>query len=165
MFNGEGKICEYCLSVTHTTEDCSLALDKDPDLAHRMKAVETAAAFLATSRGMGSQQHRSCLRCKFKKCKYRHVCRHCEGRQQVGDCTSAPRQTSRAGPVTVGPLRRDTQERARLSSVLRTLQTMANYIHYYYEGDTCLFILHCMLTIPYMGLVIDTGLLGNNSYL
>ena len=34
--------CDLCLSTTHKTSECSLAIDEDPDLGQHLKAVESA---------------------------------------------------------------------------------------------------------------------------
>ena len=34
--------CETCLSATHKSENCPLAGDEDPDIAKRMREVESA---------------------------------------------------------------------------------------------------------------------------
>ena len=51
---GKAKIvpcCEMCMSAAHKTEDCSLAGDEDPDMAKRMKVVESAVVAFSSSNG------------------------------------------------------------------------------------------------------------------
>ncbi len=40
--------CDLCLSSSHTTKDCSLVADLDPELPSRLKAIESEVLALAT---------------------------------------------------------------------------------------------------------------------
>ena len=83
---------ELCLSSAHRHDECPLVADEDPDIGRRMKAVESAVvAFSAGGQGPQHQQRAReiCMlfndrRCKFRNCKYRHVC---EGWHPAVECT------------------------------------------------------------------------------
>ena len=65
LLHWKGKKGDLCLSAAHKTDDCHLTVDEDPDLAVRMRAVESAVvafssgpkqryATYSTRRGAGS---------------------------------------------------------------------------------------------------------------
>ena len=92
----QGGRCGHCLSSTHKSEECTLAGDDDPDLGKRVKAVESAVLALATNSNSKPKQppkpQEICRlynekRCRFRFCRYRHVCQSCEGNHPMGDCT------------------------------------------------------------------------------
>ena len=114
-FTGKAQVanrCDLCLAATHTTRECSLALDGDPDLPTRMRAVESAVVVFANRGGAqtvdrrqsGSQrrlQDDICRvwnekRCYFKRCRFRHACAACAGNHPMVDC---PNGGTGGGPV------------------------------------------------------------------
>ena len=90
------KRCELCVSSTHTTNQCALAADPDPELPTRLKAVESAVVSLATQhqnthrvyRPMSTEICRLCNdnQCRFPKCCYRHACLKCNGDHPASSC-------------------------------------------------------------------------------
>ena len=90
--------CDLCLSTTHKTSECSLAIDEDPELGQHLKAVELAViAFSANPQGItgtrGICSSEVCQlfnekQCKFHNCKYRHVCQMSEGNHPAPECPS-----------------------------------------------------------------------------
>ena len=110
--------CDLCLSAAHKSEECHLAGDDDPDMARRIRAVESAVVAFSSG-SHGSQPARAFLsgevcrlfnekRCRFRNCKYRHVCRICEGAHAALDC---PRQGGQSGNAGPGPTRRENPPR------------------------------------------------------
>ena len=114
-FTGKAQVanrCDLCLAATHTTRECSLASDGDPDLPTRMRAVESAVVVFASRGGAqpvdrrqsGSQrrlQDDICRvwnekRCYFKRCRFRHACAACAGNHPMVDC---PNGGTGGGPV------------------------------------------------------------------
>ena len=87
----ELKRCELCLSAGHTTKHCALISDPDPELPDRLKAVESVMVSLASrlptpqqDKGKRPLSAEICRlyndnRCRFLKCRYRHVCSTCSG--------------------------------------------------------------------------------------
>ena len=116
--------CDLCLSTTHKTSECSLAIDEDPDLGQRLKAVESAViAFSANPHGItgtrGIRSSEVCRlfnekRCKFRNCKYRHVCRICEGNHPAPECPFPAKRADQAPGSGPGPIRRDSQFHSRI---------------------------------------------------
>jgi hypothetical protein len=45
--------CELCFASTHTTAECGLQGDTDPELPTRIKAIESAVLALTASQGKG----------------------------------------------------------------------------------------------------------------
>lgn len=85
--------CDLCLSAAHKTDDSHLTTDEDSDLAVRVRAVESAVVAFS---GRTRQSAEICRlfnekRCKFRSCKYRHVCQLCSGSHPAVDCLSAPK--------------------------------------------------------------------------
>ena len=119
-FTGRAKRmgrCELCLSSAHRHDECPLVADEDPDIGRRMKAVESAVvAFSAGGQGPQHQQkaREICMlfndrHCKFRNCKYRHVCRLCEGWHPAVECT---KEAKRGAQPTRGPFRREPSARS-----------------------------------------------------
>ena len=119
-FTGKAKKaprCEMCLSAAHKTEDCPLAGDDDPDMAKRMKAIESAVVAFSSSNGnneAGRSQRSMEIcrlfnekRCRFRNCKYRHVCSGCKGFHPVPDCPMAIPPGARVINGKPGPVRRE----------------------------------------------------------
>jgi hypothetical protein len=119
-FTGKAKKvprCELCMSASHKTEDCSLAGDEDPDMAKRMKAVESAVVAFSSSSGnneAGRSQRSMEIcrlfnekRCRFRNCKYRHVCSGCKGLHAAPDCPMVILPGARAANGRPGPVRRE----------------------------------------------------------
>ena len=100
------KHCDLCMSLTHEVKDCALANKGDHDVGTRLKAIESAvlpltSATPSTSTGTPSRPSRSEIcwswnenRCSFPGCRYRHVCRVCEGPWPALECCEHP-----LGPV------------------------------------------------------------------
>ena len=106
-FRGGVSRCELCLGSTHSTADCALQGDPDPDMRDRVKAVEATLLALASRqrRQAGDQPtqrtNQVCRlfnqgRCNFAKCKYIHECLQCRGPHPVSRC-------QRRGPSGGGP--------------------------------------------------------------
>ena len=58
-FTGKAKKADRydrCLSATHKAEDCSLSSDDDPDVARRLKAIESAVMVLTRTTQTGKQR-------------------------------------------------------------------------------------------------------------
>lgn len=104
--------CDLCLSAAHKTAECC-TLDEDPDMARRVRAVESALVSFAsppqggTPRGgRGSGSNDICRLyngkgCYYRSCKFRHVCRTCEGNYPGSDCRAA--RQDNAGPLRPNP--------------------------------------------------------------
>ena len=102
--------CDLCLAASHTTKECSLASDVDPDLPTRLKAVESAVVAFAGGPGMSERQSPGTgrriqdevcrvfneKRCYFHRCRFRHVSMGCAGAHPVVDCPFSNKNT---GPV------------------------------------------------------------------
>ena len=116
--------CDLCLSTAHKTSECSLTMDEDPDVGQRLKAVESAViAFSGNYQGFtatrGIRSPEVCRlfnekRCKFRNCKYRHVCRTCQGNHPATDCPSSAKRMEQAQGLGPGPIRRDSQFHNRI---------------------------------------------------
>ena len=101
------KRCELCLSSTHTTNQCVLAADPDPELPTRLKAVESAVVSLATQHQNTHRVYRPMSteicrlyndnRCRFPKCRYRHACLKCNGDHPASSC---PQGSKTPGPIS-----------------------------------------------------------------
>ena len=100
------NICELCLSSTHTTNQCVLAADPDPELPARLKAVESAVVSLATQHQNAHRVRplstKICRfyndnRCRFPKCCYRHACLKCNGDHPASSC---PQGSKTPGPMS-----------------------------------------------------------------
>ena len=99
--------CDLCLSAAHKMDNCHLAADEDPDLAVRMQAVESAVVAFS---GRPKQSAEICRlfnekRCRFRSCKYCHICQLCLGNHPAIDCLSAPRPGGQQIASGLGPLR------------------------------------------------------------
>ena len=102
--------CEGCLSASHKTAECYVT-DEDPDMARRVRAVESAVvAFSSTPQSSTSRARSQDIcrlfndrKCQFRNCKYRHACKWCDGGHAGVDCRSAAKLEQGGGP---GPVRR-----------------------------------------------------------
>lgn len=99
--------CNLCLSAAHKTDDCHLTTDEDPDLAVRVRAVESAVVAFS---GRTRQSTEICRlfnekRCRFRSCKYRHICQICSGNHPVVDCSAAPKRGAQQAISGPGPIR------------------------------------------------------------
>ena len=103
--------CELCFSATHTSRQCPLTSDSDPELPSQLRAVETAVASLVTRRqldGRASGPARVVSQdacrlwnnnwCFFRSCRFRHVCNGCGAAHPVTACTR-PSGTDNAPPL------------------------------------------------------------------
>ena len=112
--------CDLCLSAAHKTEDCHLTSDDDPDLAKRVRAVESAVvAFSGRPQGVRIQSMEICRlfnerRCKFKNCKYRHVCHLCASNHPAIECPLTPKQSGQPSSSGPGPMRMGRQQQHQL---------------------------------------------------
>ena len=109
-FTGKAKRsqrCDNCLSAAHKTAECYAVGDEEPDVAGRVRAVESALLAFSTNHGSpagrGPRSAEVCRlfnerKCNFRSCKYRHACRWCGGPHAGCECRA------RQGP---GPLRND----------------------------------------------------------
>jgi len=113
--------CERCLSVAHKSEECLLPGDEDPDVARRLKAIETAVVTLTQSGSAGAQRGLSmevCRKynwseCRFRACKYSHRCAVCRGTHPASQCAAKNSQTDQGTNSTqLGPVRRPATQRA-----------------------------------------------------
>ena len=104
--------CDRCLSATHRADDCSLAAEDDPDVAKRLKAIESAVVALTRPPPGGKPREprerssETCRnwnrnRCSFPGCRYAHLCATCRGNHTALEC---PARSVNATPV--GPHRR-----------------------------------------------------------
>ena len=97
--------CELCMSVVHSTKQCVLVTDTDPELPARIKAVESAVVSLAAQQSSSLKAHcpsssEVCRlynenRCRFPKCRYRHACAKCGESQPAISCTQG------TGPIAL----------------------------------------------------------------
>lgn len=97
---------DLCLSAAHKTDNCHLTADEDPDLAVRMRVVESAVVAFS---GRPKQPAEIChlfneKRCRFRSCKYCHICQLCLGNHPAIDCPSAPRLGGQQATPALGPL-------------------------------------------------------------
>ena len=92
--------CELCFALTHTTMQCGLQSDMDPDLLARIKAIESAVLALTANQGKSSRPIRASAepcrlwnnnRCNFPRCKHEHVCIKCWGNHQTIVCPNSYR--------------------------------------------------------------------------
>lgn len=104
--------CDICLSATHKTVECYGAVDEDPDMSRRVRAVESAmVAFSSSTHETSRERKRNDIcrlfnerRCLYRNCKYRHLCKWCEGQHAGIDCRSMAKTETNGGP---GPIRRE----------------------------------------------------------
>ncbi len=92
--------CELCMDLHHKTNECALVSEADPDVATRLKAIESAVLLMSASSQGGSSQQPSLLtpspicrlwnekRCYFRRCKYRHACRAAAAAVQLWSAVS-----------------------------------------------------------------------------
>ena len=106
--------CELCFSATHVTKECALGAEADPELPTRVKAVEAALVSLASQRqndkataGPSASQQICRLwnanRCRFQRCRYRHVCSGCGEAHPLASC---PKGVETRPPMR-GAIRKD----------------------------------------------------------
>ena len=101
--------CDNCLSAAHTTAEC-YALGEEPDMAGRVRAVESALLAISANPlqyqgspgGRVPKSQETCRlfndrRCHFRSCKYRHVCKWCGGPHACCECRT--RRDQGAGPM------------------------------------------------------------------
>ena len=112
-FTGKAKKvdrCDRCLSATHKAEDCSLTAEDDPDVAKRLKAIESAVMALTSPPPAKKTRERSTQVCRnwnknacsFQGCRYIHQCAGCGGSHPILEC---PSKGANATPI--GPTRRN----------------------------------------------------------
>ena len=107
--------CELCFASTHTTTQCGLQGDADPELPARIKAIESAVLALTANQGKSSGPIRASVepcrlwnnnRCNFPRCKHEHVCIKCRGNHQAIVCPNNYRyrgpQGAQAGASSTG---------------------------------------------------------------
>ena len=117
-FTGKAKRserCDRCLSATHKADDCSLTSEADPDVAKRLKAIESAVVALTrpapgepTKPRDRERPGEACRnwnrnRCSFPGCRYAHQCAICRGSHPAIEC---PRNLN---AIPVGPTRHSAQ--------------------------------------------------------
>ena len=90
--------CDLCLSLTHETRDCALSGGGEREVGARISAIESAVLSLSASRPAtipsysGPVQRREICRnwnqnrCSYVRCRFRHVCRVCQGPRPAIDC-------------------------------------------------------------------------------
>lgn len=85
--------CELCFNSTHQTKECALMAEPDPELPSRVKAVEAAVVSLAAHRppefkptARGTCNLWNANRCRFTRCRFRHVCSGCGEPHPVVSC-------------------------------------------------------------------------------
>ena len=101
-FTGKGQNsqqCDLCGDTSHRAEDCTIVAESEPDLASRLRTLESR--LLTMNQGPGTFQKRAnparrrseevCNRyneqqCRFYYCRYRHVCSACGGNHPVVLC-------------------------------------------------------------------------------
>ena len=92
--------CELCFALTHTTTQCGLQSDADPELPARIKTIKSAVIALTANQGKSNGPIRAsaepcCLRnnnrCNFPRCKHEHVCIKCWGNHQAIICPNSYR--------------------------------------------------------------------------
>ena len=85
--------CDICLSSQHSTRECALSSDPDPDAATRLRTLESAVLALVqpTSQPSTSRNTTSNLgpgqvcrlwnvgHCHYCRCRFHHVCKGCGG--------------------------------------------------------------------------------------
>ena len=102
--------CDRCMSATHKADDCSLAVEDDPDVNKRLKTIESAVMALTRSNPAGkpkeprersSQVCRNWNRnaCSFPGCRYAHQCSNCRGSHPAAECSSRGASASPLGPT------------------------------------------------------------------
>lgn len=102
--------CDICFSAAHRASECD-TLDEDPDMAKRVKAVESALVAFSTNpqstpgRAGSSELCRlyNGKGCHFRNCKFRHACKWCDGCHAALDCRAPSRQDAGAGPIRREP--------------------------------------------------------------
>ena len=112
--------CDLCLSTAHKTEDCHLTSDDNLDLAKRVRAMELAVvAFSGRPQGVRVQSMEICRlfnerRCKFKNCKYRHVCHLCASNHPAIECLLTLKQSGQPSSSGPSPMRMGRQSTSGL---------------------------------------------------
>ena len=97
-----GVRCELCLSLSHPTRECILVCDPDPDVASRLKTLESAVLaftskvpprYAAQSGGYKSPdicRNWNAGRCRLPQYRYIHACRVCGGPNPAFACCDRP---------------------------------------------------------------------------
>lgn len=92
-----GIRCELCLSLSHSTRDCSLVGDQELDVPARLKTLESAVLGFTSStsqqqvstpraRAMEICRNWNLGRCRMQQCRFRHACRICGGPNPAFAC-------------------------------------------------------------------------------
>ena len=108
--------CELCMSTGHVTGSCPQQDEADPGLPSRIKAVESVVLSLTRGSSSAGPVRREVLRptegcrlfnrgaCRFRQCKFRHVCSQCQGQHAAVHCPTAggvSPQTTEVGTALV----------------------------------------------------------------
>ena len=107
--------CELCFSSSHSTKECALIADTDPELPSRIKAVEAAVVSLAARQSENKSPSSSTQicrlwnanRCRFPRCRYRHVCSSCGETHPFVSCPRNDRKREDAPPPGRMPTRKE----------------------------------------------------------
>ena len=108
--------CNICLSSQHSTKDCALSPDPDPDAATRLRTLESAVLALVrpttqqplpknstTSAGLTCRLWNA-GRCTYRRCRYLHVCKGCGGDRPAFQCCEQALNLSQTSPkMFAGP--------------------------------------------------------------
>ena len=105
-------LCELCFGTTHSSKECTLRGDPDPDMQARVKAIETAVLVLAAnqvkpiSTGKVLPSGQVCRlwnrnACTYTRCRHAHMCSVCGADHPAVSCTDSPHWGVRVGPVVV----------------------------------------------------------------
>ena len=103
-FTGNAQVssrCELCLGTTHSSKECALRGDPDPEMQARVKAIETAVLALAAkqvkpiSTGQVLPSGQVCRlwnrnACTYTRCRHAHVCSSCGADHPAVSCTKTP---------------------------------------------------------------------------
>ena len=92
-FTGRASVrarCDLCLRPGHLSKHCTLEENVDTDLPGRMKAVESVVLSLAKGNEIPKDAQEICRlynnnSCRYRRCKYRHVCVVCGGNTRLHD--------------------------------------------------------------------------------
>ena len=113
-FTGKAKRserCDRCLSAMHKADDCSLTSEADPDVAKRLKAIESAVVTLTRPASARPTRSRDCdqsgetcrnwnrNRCSFPGCRLTHQCANCKGSHPAFECPLRDPNPRRTDPL------------------------------------------------------------------